>query len=80
MADGKPHLWVMQDGVSLLMVETELTKQGHYRRVQPGETEEYVLEYIVRSDSPVEAEVNYMLVNGGEFDGKAAGRVYRKAS
>ena len=80
MADGKPHLWVMQDGVSLLMVETELTKQGHYRRVQPGETEEYVLEYIVRTDSPVEAEVNYMLVNGGEFDGKAAGRVYRKAS
>ena len=80
MADGKPHLWVMQDGVSLLMVETELTKQGHYRRVQPGETEEYVLEYIVRSDSPIEAEVNYMAVNGGEFDGKTAGRVYRKAS
>ena len=80
MADGKPHLWVMQDGVSLLTVETELTKQGHYRLVQPGETEEYVLEYIVRSDSPIEVEVNYMAVNGGEFDGKTAGKVYSKAS
>lgn len=76
MADGKPHLWVMQDGVSLLMVETELTKHGQDQLVQPGETAEYVLEYVVRSDSPIEAEVNYM-TNSGEFAGKAAGKVYR---
>ena len=77
MADGKPHLWVMQDGVSLLMVETELTRQGDKQLVQPGETAEYVLEYIVRTDSPIEAEVNYMQPNGGEFDGKAAGKIYK---
>ena len=70
------HLTAVQDGENLLTVETELTKQGHYRLVQPGESEEYVLEYIVRSDSPVEAEVNYMAPNGGEFDGKTAGKVY----
>ena len=77
MADGKPHLWVMQDGVSLLMVETDQTRHGREQLVQPGETAEYVLEYIVRSDSPVEVEVNYMTANGGEFDGKAAGKIYR---
>ena len=77
MADGKPHLWVMQDGVSLLTVETEQTKQGQQQLVQPGQTAEYVLEYIVRSDSPVEVEVNYM-TSDGEFNGKAAGKVYAR--
>ena len=76
MADGKPHLWVMQDGVSLLPVETDQTRQGQHQPVQPGQTEEYVLEYVVRSDSPIEAEVNYMTADG-EFAGKAAGKVYR---
>ncbi|MBQ6067680.1 MAG: hypothetical protein IJK89_12775 [Clostridia bacterium] len=77
MADGKPHLWVMQDGVSLLLVETEQTKHGQDQLVKPGETAEYVLEYIVRSDSPVEVEVNYM-TSDGEFAGKAAGKVYKR--
>lgn len=77
MADGKPHLWVMQDGVSLLLVENEQTKQGQQQLVQPGKSEEYVLEYIVRSDSPIEVEANYMSADGGEFDGKAAGKVYK---
>lgn len=77
MADGKPHVWVMQDGVSLLMEETETTKQGQQQLVQPGKTEEYVLDYIVRTDSPIEVEVNYMTADGGEFKGKTAGRVYQ---
>ena len=38
MADGIQHFWVMQDGVSLLLVETDVTKQGHYQQLQPGET------------------------------------------
>lgn len=33
--------------------------------------------HIVRSDSPIEVEVHYMTVDGGEFGGKAAGKVYR---
>ena len=78
MADGIQHFWVMQDGVSLLLLESELTKNGRTQLVQPGETAEYVLEYLVRSDSPIEVEVNYgKLYTGALYDGKAAGRVYR---
>lgn len=79
MADGIPHLWVMQDGVSLSLVETEVTKQGHYQRLQSGETAEYVLEYILRTDSPIEVEANYPPVDAskGLYDGKAAAKVYR---
>lgn len=76
MADGKPHLWVMQDGVSLQMIETQLTKHGEDELVQPGETAQYELEYVVRSGSPVEVEVNYPDSDGNEFGGKASGTVY----
>ena len=78
MADGFQHFWVMQDGVTLTMVETDLTKHGQSRIVQPGGTEEYVLEYIVRSDRPIEVEVNYPPFEGGLYEGKAAGKVYRQ--
>lgn len=77
MADGKPHFWVMQDGVSLNLVESDITKHGQDQLVGNGKTEEYVLEYIVRTDSPIEVEVNYDMFNGGQFEGKAAGKVYR---
>ena len=79
MADGIPHFWVMQDGVSLLLVESDVTKNGQQQVVQPGETADYVLEYIVRTDSPVEVEVTYDTANGRMFAGKAAGRVYPAA-
>lgn len=77
MADGVPHFWVMQDGVSLLTVETEETKQAQTRTLAPGETAEYTLEYIVRTGSPIEVEVNYTTEDGGRFDGKAAGKIYQ---
>ena len=78
MADGIPHFWVMQDGASLLLVESDVTKHGQDQILQPGETADYVLEYIVRTDSPVEVEVNYPTYDGNLFAGKAAGKVYRQ--
>ena len=72
-----PNIWALQDGVTLKWICDDETKDLINKTHKKGESEEIVLEYVVRTDSPVEVEVNCPQ-NGGYIAGyRSCGKVFK---
>ncbi len=72
-----PHIWVIQDGVGLERVETDTMKSEYREMIPPNEVREYTLVYNVRTDSPIEVEINEAEDGGWVFGKKDAGKLFQ---